>query len=57
MTDITLDCKNQNVYAIIEWCNNHFNSNWDWHCDWPNTRYTFQLPSDRAATLFGLRWL
>ena len=57
MTDITLDCKNQNVYAIIEWCNNHFNSNWDWYCDWPNTIYTFQLPSDRAATLFGLRWL
>jgi hypothetical protein len=57
MTHITLDCRNKNVYAIIDWCNTHYRGNWDWHCDWPNTRYTFSLPSDQAASLFGLRWL
>ena len=57
MTDITLDCQNRNVYAIIEWCNTHYHSDWAWQNQWPNTRYTFSLPTESAATLFGLRWL
>ena len=57
MTTITLDCKNRNVYNIIEWCNSHFKKDYDWQCQWPNTVYTFQLPSEQAAVLFGLRWL
>jgi len=57
MTEITLDCKNRNVYAIIEWCNEHFKDTWDWRSNWPNPVYHFQLPSEQAAVLFGLRWL
>jgi len=57
MTDITLDCKNKNVWDIIKWCNAHFQTNYNWTCQWPNTVYTFQLPTQESAILFGLRWL
>jgi hypothetical protein len=57
MTTITIDCKNKNIYDIIEWCNDQFGADrWNWRSQFPSHRYDFVLPTEQAAMHFRLKW-
>lgn len=57
MTTVTLDCKDKNVFNIIDWCDSHFGMDcWNWASQFPSYRYTFTFETDEQATHFRLRW-
>lgn len=57
---VVLDTKkltHTQIERIIRWCNQHFDSNWNFITDFPNYHWRFYLPDSMAETLFRLRWV
>jgi hypothetical protein len=57
MNSVTVDCKDKNLYEIIEWCNDQYEPNkWEWRSQFPSYRCDFILPDEQSAMHFKLRW-
>jgi hypothetical protein len=56
MNSITLDCKDKNVYDIINWCCVHYEDGFDYNSQFPSYRWTFTFNDPKDLTLFQLRW-
>lgn len=57
MTTVNLDCKDKDIYDIIDWCEQEIGTDkWTFANQFPSHTWQFGFPSPEQATLFRLKW-